>query len=137
MTRKKAEPEPIAGAVEEVVNVAQEKRNEKWANAFNNITDKHAGVKFHWDYKRHTGIITFDEKPSAELLEKVRPIMVEAGFYWNAELVAREKRIRFETRADERTIAKRAFFEVADTIREFKGLSASAFDPGMDEAISR
>jgi hypothetical protein len=92
------------------------------------IVDPEAGVKFHFDYKRHKAAITFDEKPAAETLDQVRPILKEGRFHWEGDPVnAWERHIRFATREEDRREAKSTFYAVANAIREQKGLPARTF----------
>jgi hypothetical protein len=92
------------------------------------IVDPEAGVKFHFDYERHKAAITFAEKPSAETLDVVRPILKEGRFRWEGDPVsAWETDIKFATREDDRREAKKTFYAVAGAMREQKGLPARAF----------
>jgi hypothetical protein len=84
----------------------------------NVITDPVAGMKFHFNYETHKAAITFDDgKPS----DKIREALTGRRFTWNPKMVAWERQIHFETRAQEREDAKRAFFEIADMMRAEKG----------------
>jgi hypothetical protein len=96
------------------------------------IVDPDAGVKFHFDYERHKAAITFDEKPTAEILDLVRPILNKGKFHWEDDpIIAWEKNIRFPSREDDRREAKKTFYAVANAIREHKGLPARSFGEAM------
>jgi hypothetical protein len=91
------------------------------------IVDPEAGVKFHFDYERHKAAITFNEKPTAELLDVVRPILHEGKFSWEGGPIAWEKDIKFPSREQDRREAKKTFYAVANAIREQKGLPTRSF----------
>jgi hypothetical protein len=96
------------------------------------IVDPEAGVKFHFDYERHKAAITFDEKPTAETLNLIRPILKEGKFRWEGDPIsAWEKDIKFATREDDRREAKKTFYAAANAIREHKGLPARSFGEAM------
>jgi uncharacterized glyoxalase superfamily metalloenzyme YdcJ len=96
------------------------------------IVDPEAGVKFHFDYERHKAAITFTEKPTAETLDVVRPILKEGKFHWeNPPIAAWEKDIQFTSREQDRREAKKTFYAVANAIREQKGLPARSFGEAM------
>jgi hypothetical protein len=96
------------------------------------IVDPEAGVKFHFDYERHKAAITFQEKPTAELLDLVRPILHEGKYHWESDpITAWEKDIKFPSREQDRREAKKTFYAVANAIREQKGLPARSFGEAM------
>jgi hypothetical protein len=100
-----------------------------WVKRASIIIDPEAGVKFHFDYQHHRAIITFNEKPSAELLAVAKPILKEAGYHWdaNSEPAGWARKIQYQSRGDDRTAAKKAFHEVANAIRQHKGLPMRSF----------
>jgi hypothetical protein len=111
---------------------AREPGNEpeqSWVKRASIIVDPEAGVKFHFDYENHKAVITFDEKPSPELLVVARPIMTARGFHWDtkANPVGWAKRLAFTTREDDRREAKKTFYQVANAVREHKGLPMRSF----------
>jgi hypothetical protein len=96
------------------------------------IVDPEAGVKFHFDYERHKAAITFNEKPTAETLDLVRPILQQGKFRWESgPISAWEKDIKFTSREQDRREAKKTFYVVANAIREQKGLPARHFGEAM------
>jgi hypothetical protein len=96
------------------------------------IVDPEAGVKFHFDYERHKAAVTFQEKPTAELLDLVRPMLKEGKFRWESDPIsAWEKDIKFTSREQDRREAKKTFYAVANAIREQKGLPARSFGEAM------
>jgi hypothetical protein len=95
------------------------------------IVDPEAGVKFHFDYERHKAAITFDKKPTAEILDVVRPILHKGEYSWESEPIAWEKDIQFISREQDRREAKKTFYAVANAIREQKGLPARSFGEAM------
>ena len=58
-----------------------------------------------------------------------RPILTARGFHWDteAEPAGWARRIRFESRENERREAKKTFYEVANTVRQHKGLPPRSF----------
>jgi hypothetical protein len=106
---------------------------QSWQQRASVIVDE-AGVRFHFDYKTHQGIITFDEKPAPELLDRVRPVLSAGHFEWDRETQDGWKvKIRFEHREQDRREAKKTFYEVANVLREAKGLPTKSF--GQDIPI--
>ena len=104
-----------------------------WQERASVIVDE-AGVRFHFDYKNHIGIITFDEKPSPELLKQLRPVLNEGNFDWDRQNQDGWKvKIRFEHREQDRREAKKTFYAVANVLREAKDLPTKSF--GQDIPI--
>jgi hypothetical protein len=103
-----------------------------WVKKASVIVDPEAGVKFHFDYEKHQGIITFDEKPTVEQLVVVRPLLHEAGFEWDK--VNRDgwkKKLQSGYWEDDRREAKKTFYAVANALRGQKGLPARSFGEVM------
>jgi hypothetical protein len=99
-----------------------------WVKKASVIVDPEAGVKFHFDYEKHKAIITFDEKPTAEQLAVARPILGEGGFEWDkVDKDGWKKKIQFINREDDRREAKKTFYDLANAMREQKGLPARSF----------
>jgi len=98
-----------------------------WVKKASIIVDPEAGVKFHFDYEKHKAVITFDERPSPELLSVARPVLKDGGFHWDRENEGWTKPISFPTREDDRREAKKTFYAVANALREQKGLPARSF----------
>jgi hypothetical protein len=106
---------------------------QNWQQRASIIVDE-AGVRFHFDYKNHQAIIAFDEKPAPELLERLRPVLNEGNFEWDRQNQDGWKvKIRFPHREDDRREAKKTFYEVANVLREAKGLPTKSF--GQDIPI--
>ena len=106
---------------------------QNWQQRASVIVDE-AGVRFHFDYKTHQGIITFDEKPTPELMERLRPVLDAGHFKWDTEKKDGWKvNIRFPHREDDRREAKKTFYAVANVLRESKGLPTKSF--GQDIPI--
>jgi hypothetical protein len=104
-----------------------------WQERASVIVDE-AGVRFHFDYKNHQAIITFDEKPSPELLERLRPVLNAGQFEWDKiNKDGWKVKIRFPHREDDRREAKKTFYEVANVLREAKDLPTKSF--GQDIPI--
>ena len=82
------------------------------------ISDRQAGVRFYFNYERHTGEISFADKPS----EEVRSLLKENGYQWKAEAKVWSIPIRFESREQDRLHAKKIFHQVAELIRMEKGI---------------
>jgi hypothetical protein len=99
-----------------------------WVKKASVIVDPEAGVKFSFDYEKHQAIITFDQKPTPEVLAVARPNLNEGGFEWDkVNKDGWKKKIQFLQREDERREAKKTFYAVANAIREQKGLPARSF----------
>ncbi len=99
-----------------------------WQERASVIVDAEAGVRFHFDYKSHQAIITFDEKPDPELLQRLRPVLNEGNFEWDRENQDGWKvDIRFPHREQDRRAAKKTFYAVANVLREAKGLPTKSF----------
>ena len=133
-----AEPPKPNPAVENAALAAQrlpgDDTQKSWAKqaTASVIVDPEAGVKFHFDYERHKAAITFNEKPTAETLDVVKPILKEGKFHWESDPVsAWEKNITFPSREQDRREAKKTFYAVANAIREQKGLPARSFGEAM------
>ena len=82
------------------------------------MSDRLAGVRFHFNYDRHTAEITFDEKPS----EEVRAAIKHDGYQWKSEAKVWSFPIRFEQREQDRLHAKKIFHQVVALIRKEKGI---------------
>lgn len=106
-----------------------DERQKSWVKRASIIVDPEAGVKFHFDYDKHQAIITFDEKPTQELLTVARPILGEGGFEWDKVNKDgwKTKKIQFLHREDERREAKKTFYTLANAIREQKRLPTRSF----------
>jgi hypothetical protein len=98
-----------------------------WVKKASVIVDPDAGVKFSFDYEKHKAIITFEEKPMPQLLAAAKPILKDGGFHWDRENEGWTKPIPFASREDARRAAKKAFYAVANALREQKGLPARSF----------
>lgn len=121
-------PAPPTDATSPPAREPGDDAQQSWVKRASVIVDPEAGVKFHFDYEHHEAVITFNEKPSPELLAAAKPILTGAGFEWDK--VSRDgwkKPIRFPQREDDRREAKKAFHEVANAIREHKGLPIRSF----------
>src|SRR5262249_9610348 len=94
---------------------------QSWVKRASIIVDPELGVKFHVHYENHQAIITFNEKPSPELVAVVRPILNDGGFEWDKVNNDGWKiKIRFKQREDDRREAKKTFYAVTNAIREHK-----------------
>ena len=103
-----------------------------WVKKASIIVDPEAGVTFHFDYDKHKAIITFDEKPTPELLSVARPILNEGGFEWDkVNKDGWKKKLQSGYWEDDRREAKKTFYAVANAIREHKGLPARSFGEAM------
>lgn len=103
-----------------------------WVERASVIVDPEAGVKFTFDYEKHKAIITFDEKPTPALLAVARPILNEGGFQWDkVNKDGWKKKIVFLRREDDRREAKKTFYDVANAIREQKGLPVRGFGEAL------
>jgi hypothetical protein len=85
------------------------------------ITDSIAGAKLLEHHDPYLSIIRFEEKPSANVLEKLR----EASFQWNTQNKEWTRPIRFDTRQQDRINADEVFNEVCKIIRTEKGVTHS------------
>jgi hypothetical protein len=122
------QPAPGTGASSPPRREPGEEPPQSWVKRASIIVDPDAGVKFHFDYENHKAVITFNEKPSPELLAMLRPLLNEGRFQWDAvNNDGWKKTIRFIQREDDRREAKKTFYAVADAIREHKGLPVRSF----------
>lgn len=68
--------------------------------------------------------IEFNEKPEAALMDKMRPALKDAGYHWDktaGENGAWVKNIGYQTQAEDRLQAERAFADLVEVILEHKG----------------
>jgi hypothetical protein len=87
------------------------------------ITDPHAGMRFHFNYKQHRAEIEFDGKPSPE----VRSLLKEGGYRWDGpETKVWAKPIKFAQREQDRVQAKKVFYQAADAIRKERGIDSAS-----------
>jgi len=93
--------------------------NVKRASVF---SDPQAGVRFYFDYEKHRAEITFDAKPSPEVLTYVK----DRGFDWDREGKAWQKPIHFPTREVDRLAAKRTYHVCCEMVRKEKGIEQSS-----------
>ena len=129
-----AAPETPTPAAPTSERQAGDEPQQSWQQRASVIVDAEAGVRFRFDYEKHQGIITLDEKPAPELLERLRPVLNEGGFEWDKENKDGWKvKIRFQHREDDRREAKKTFYAVANVLRESKGLPTKSF--GQDIPI--
>jgi len=107
---------------------AEDGTQKSWVKKASVIVDPEAGVKFSFDYEKHQAIITFDEKPTPEQMAMARPILNEGGFEWDkVNKGGWKKKIQFNQREDDRREAKKTFYDLANAMREQKGLPARYF----------
>lgn len=126
---------PLSDSQEQAPEGAREPGDDaqkSWVKRASVIVDPEAGVKFSFDYVKHQAIITFDAKPTPEQLEIARPILNEGGFEWDrVNKDGWKKKIVFLQREDDRREAKKTFYDVANAIREQKGLPARSFGEAL------
>jgi hypothetical protein len=84
------------------------------------ISDVLTGVRFHFDYEKHRGEITFEAKPEPE----IRAFLKDNGYQWDRDAEVWAFPIRFAQRETDRLAAKRAFHQVVALIRKAKGIEA-------------
>ena len=105
-----------------------EDSQKSWLERASVIVDPEAGAKFSFDYEKHKAIITFNEKPTPEVLAIARPILSDGGFELDkVNKDGWQKKIAFTQREDDRSEAKKTFYALANAIREQKGLPARSF----------
>lgn len=76
------------------------------------------------DTKPWRSEIEFREKPEPTLMDKLRPVLKDSGFHWDktaGENGAWVKKIGYQTQAEDRLQAERAFAELVEVILEHKG----------------
>jgi hypothetical protein len=113
--------EPLPGEIVASGTNSAEPANEKLhVQRMAISSDRQAGVRFYFNYRNHTGEISFDEKSPDE----VRSALKENGYQWKSEATVWSIPIRFEQREQDRLHAKKLFHQVATLIRKEKGIEA-------------
>ena len=126
---------PLSDSQEQTAESAREPGEEpqkSWVKSASVIVDPEAGVKFSFDYEKHQAIIAFDKKPTPEQMAVARPILHEGGYEWDkVNKDGWKKKIAFAHREDDRREAKKTFYDLANAMREQKGLPARSFGEAL------
>src|SRR5262249_33887527 len=94
----------------------------EWVKSLTVITDPDTGMRFHFDYESHKGVITFEERPSAS----VTKMLHDGGYRWKQEVKAWLLSLTPGQWEADRKHAKKVFWQVADVVRAEKGLPPRA-----------
>lgn len=132
LTAEPPKDNPAAETAPAQERLPSDDTRKSWVKKASVIVDPEAGVKFSFDYEKHQAIITFDEKPTEELLAVARPILNDGGFPWDKEnRDGWKKKLQSGHWEDDRREAKKTFYALANAIREYKGLPARNFGEAM------
>ena len=99
----------------------------EWVKSLTVITDPDAGMRFHFDYESHRGVITFAEPPS----KAVTKMLHDGGYRYKQEVKAWLFPLASGHWEADRKHAKKVFWQVADAVRTEKGLPPRA--PSQDQ----
>jgi hypothetical protein len=94
----------------------------EWVKSLTVITDPDAGMRFHFDYEYHQGVITFEEPPSSA----VTKMLHDGGYRYQREVKAWLLPLASGHWEADRKHAKKVFWQVADAVRAEKGLPPRA-----------
>jgi hypothetical protein len=99
-----------------------------WVKSLTNITDPDSGMRFHFDYEAHLGVITFESEPPAAVKQKLS----DGGYRYKPEVEAWLFPLASGHWADDRKHAKKVFWQANGTMRAEMGLPpfAQAQDQG-------
>jgi hypothetical protein len=89
-----------------------------WVRSLTVITDPDAGMRFHFDYESHRGVITFEGPPS----KAVTKVLHDGGYRYKQEVKAWLLPLAPGHWEANRKHAKRVFWQAADAVRAEKGL---------------
>jgi hypothetical protein len=85
----------------------------EWVKSLTNITDPDTGMRFHFDYESHLGVITFVVEPSAAVKQKLN----NGGYRYKSEVKAWLFPLTSGHWADDRKHAKKVFWQVNSDVR--------------------
>jgi hypothetical protein len=91
----------------------------EWAKSLTCITDPDTGMRFHFDFESHLGVITFVVEPSAA----VKQNLSDGGYRYKPEVKAWLFPLTSGHWADDRKHAKKVFWQVNGDVRAEMGLS--------------
>jgi hypothetical protein len=90
----------------------------EWVKSLTNITDPDTGMRFHFDYESHLGVITFEAEPSAAVKQKLH----DGGYRYKPEVMAWLLPLKSGHWEEDRKHAKKVFWQVNSDVRVEKGL---------------
>jgi hypothetical protein len=100
----------------------------EWVKSLTCITDPDTGMRFHFDYESHLGVITFVVEPSAAVKQKLN----DGGYRYKPEVKAWLFPLTSGHWADDRKHAKKVFWQANGAVRAEMGFPpfAQAQDQG-------
>jgi hypothetical protein len=90
----------------------------EWVKSLTNITDPDTGMRFHFDYESHLGVITFEAEPPAGVKQKLS----DGGYRYKPEVEAWLFPLASGHWEADRKHAKKVFWQVNGALRAEKGL---------------
>jgi len=97
-----------------------------WVKSLTVITDVATGMRFHFDYEKHLGVITFETEPPAPVKQKVN----DGGYHYKAEVAAWLFPLASGHWEEDRKHAKKVFWQGVDAMRAEMGLPPRSADRG-------
>jgi hypothetical protein len=100
----------------------------EWVKSLTCITDPDTGMRFHFDYESHLGVITFEKPPSKPVIAMLH----DGSYRYKQEVKAWLFPLTSGHWADDRKHSKKVFWQVNGAVRAEMGLPAFAQtqDPG-------
>jgi hypothetical protein len=120
-------PQAVVQSVADNTRMPPNPGQKEWVKSLTVITDADAGMRFHFDYEYHQGVITFDEPPSAA----VTRMLHDGGYRYKREVKAWLLPLASGHWEADRKHAKKVFWQAADAVRAEKGLPPRA--PSQDQ----
>jgi hypothetical protein len=101
----------------------------EWVKSLTVITDPETGMRFHFDYESHLGVITFEAEPPAAVKQKLS----DGGYRYKPEVKAWLFPLASGHWADDRKHAKKVFWQVNGDVRTEMGFPpfAQSQDQGL------
>jgi hypothetical protein len=99
----------------------------EWVKSLTVTTDPDVGMRFHFDYASHLGVITFEAPPSAA----VTKMLHDGGYRFQREVKAWLLPLASGHWEADRKHAKKVFWQASDAARAEKGLPPRA--PSQDQ----
>jgi hypothetical protein len=119
-------PQAVVQSVAGNMRMPPDQGQKEWVKSLTVITDPEAGMRFHFDYEYHQGVITFEQPPSSA----VTKMLHDGGYRYKREVKAWLLPLASGHWEADRKHAKKVFWQVADAVRAEKGLPPRARDQG-------
>jgi hypothetical protein len=85
----------------------------EWVKSLTCVTDPDTGMRFHFDYEHHLGVITFEKPPSKDVTQKVQ----DGGYRYKQEVKAWLFPLTSGHWEADRKHAKKVFWQVNGAVR--------------------